>query len=422
MDHEAAGFRRALAAERARNSRQIAAFRFQGLAVVFVLQVLFLASWRGWTGAPMLPLGGYLAVAALAYWLRRRFDGWAELSGFTIAALDMPMVFWLLRSTFRATVAAGNPGVAGTSLMLLPVIYLGLIVMASLALDTRQTLAAAAMAIVLQGIALQGAGHDYTFLSMVSVFTALFALVCVYSRDQTVRLVRETASEQLRRERLGRYFSPQVAAVLESGGMESDAGRREVTLLFADIRNFTRLSERLDPGQIVTLLNRFHSAMVGEIFRHGGTLDKYLGDGLMAYFGAPVAAPDQAERAVRCALDMQDALARLNAEGIVPPGESLRMGIGVHTGAAIVGDIGAEQRREYTAIGDAVNVAARLQDLTKELGAPILVSASTAEATAGALSFRLVDRVHLRGRSEPVDVYAPCRPEPGLSAGSGREG
>jgi adenylate cyclase len=407
MDHEATAFRRALAAERARNSRQIAAFRFWGLAGVFALHGVFLLSWSGWTGAPMGPLGGYLAAAALAHWLRRRFDAWALFSGFTIAALDMPMAFWLLQSTFHATVAAGKAEIAGAALMLLPLIYLGLIVLASLALDSRQTLAAAATAAVLQGTALQRAGHDYTFLSMVTAFTVLTALICVYWRGQTVRLVRETAVEQLRRERLGRYFSPQIASVLEAGGVASGAERREVTLLFADIRDFTRLAERLDSAEVVALLDRFHSAMVGEIFGRGGTLDKYLGDGLMAYFGAPVAQPDQAERAVRCALDMQHALARLNAEGVAPAGETLRMGIGVHTGPAIVGDIGAERRREYTAIGDTVNVAARIEELTKQLDQPILVSASTANAAGTALSFRLVERVTLRGRSEPVEVYAP---------------
>jgi len=178
-------------------------------------------------------------------------------------------------------------------------------------------------------------------------------------------------------------------------------------VLFADLRDFTRLAEGLDPRQVVVLLNRFHSAMVEVVFAHGGTLDKYLGDGLMVYFGAPVAQPDQAARAVRCALGMQQTLATLNRQGGALAAPSLRMGIGVHTGLAVVGDIGAESRREFTVIGDAVNVAARLEQLTKQFELPVLVSASTVAAADGVMPFRLVDRVNLRGRTEAVEVYAP---------------
>jgi len=408
MSSETTAFSRALAVERERNSRQISAFRFFALVVVIILQLFFLVLTENWTGAPMGPITGYAAVAAVAWRLRRRFDAWAAWSGYTIAALDLPMVFWLVRSSSRATIAAGTPELADGVLMILPLTYAAFIAMASLALDTRQTVAAAVTAIVFQWVALSGVGHDFTFLTMITMFTSLIAAVCVYWREQTVRVVRETSVEQLRRERLGRYFSPQVATLVAAGGMTSDAERREVTVLFADLRDFTRLAERLDPRQVVVLLNRFHSAMVQVVFAHGGTLDKYLGDGLMVYFGAPVAQPDQAGRAVRCALGMQQALATLNRQGGALASPPLRMGIGVHTGLAVVGDIGAESRREFTVIGDAVNVAARLEQLTKQFKLPVLVSASTVAAAAGAMPFRLVDRVNLRGRTEAVEVYAPA--------------
>ena len=275
------GYELALAAERERNSRQISAFRFFAASVVLALQMLFLWVWEDWTGAPTIPFLGYVIVAACAWQLRHHFASWAAWSGYTIAVLDIPLAFWLVRASWQSTIDAGDPSVADGVLMMLPLNYAGFIVMASLALDARQTVAAALSALVLQTIALRGAGHDVTFLTMVNAFTSLIAFVCLYWRDQTVRLVRKTSTERLRRERLGRYFSPQVASIVEGGPLESGAERREITVLFADLRDFTQLAERLDSREVVALLNRFHSAMVDVVFASGGTLDKYLGDGLM---------------------------------------------------------------------------------------------------------------------------------------------
>jgi len=150
--------------------------------------------------------------------------------------------------------------------------------------------------------------------------------------------------------------------------------------------------------------------MVDTIFEHGGTLDKYLGDGLMAYFGAPVAQADHATRAVQCALAMQHALERLNRARTARGEPPLRMGIGIHTGRVVVGDIGAPRRREYTAIGDAVNVAAHIEQLTKRNGAPILVSAETRACTARAVEFRTAGALDVPGKSRPIECYVPVAP------------
>jgi len=231
---------------------------------------------------------------------------------------------------------------------------------------------------------------------------------CVYLIRRTRQLVGHVVDEHSRRERLGRYFSPQVAELLAASPESAAAGEsREVTILFLDVRNFTTLAEHLAGAQVVALLNDLHGRMVATLFAFGGTLDKYLGDGLMAYFGAPVAQPDHAERAVRCALAMQEGMRALNRERAARGAAPLRLGIGLHSGPVVVGDIGSPQRREYTAIGDAVNVAARIEQLTKVHGVPILVSDETRRGAGERISFASVGATQVRGRAQPVNCWVP---------------
>ncbi len=206
------------------------------------------------------------------------------------------------------------------------------------------------------------------------------------------------------RDTVSRYVSPEVAEeILKNPDLLQLGGRRQpVTVLFADIRNFTAMSETMAPEAVVEVLNDYFTEMVELVFRYRGTLDKFVGDALMAVFGVPVPLPHAATRAVECALAMQRHLAQMQAQGRTPI-QGAR--IGINTGEAIVGNIGSDRRMDFTVVGDVVNVAARLQELAKELEADTLIS----EATYRELDkkFNLVPEkaVVLRGRKEATAIY-----------------
>ena len=203
-----------------------------------------------------------------------------------------------------------------------------------------------------------------------------------------------------------RFVNPHVVRqLLERGGLAGAGQTREVTLLFSDIRGFTTLSETRPPEKVVALLNRYFTLQVEVIFRHGGSLDKFIGDAIMAFWGAPLEDPDHAQHAVACALDMADTLLAFRAE----LGGDFDVGIGVHSGPAVVGLIGSEKRREYTAIGDTVNLASRIEGLTKEAGRRILVSRETMQRCAGAFDFVSCGNFQAKGRAQAVELFEPRR-------------
>jgi adenylate cyclase len=237
--------------------------------------------------------------------------------------------------------------------------------------------------------------------------------VDIQSRDEfgaMAQAVNGMAAGLAERERVksafARYVSHQVMdSILESKIDTLTGDRRRVSVLFCDIRGFTTIAERLSPEKVVQLLNEYFERMVEVVFRNNGTLDKFIGDGLMVIFGAPEDDPLQEEHALRTAIEMQEELRAL-AEKWKPEGLNLRIGIGINSGPAIVGNIGSSRRMEYTAIGDTVNLASRLETATKELGVGILISEYTHNALRGSFRFRNMGSVHVKGRVEPVLTYS----------------
>ncbi len=206
-----------------------------------------------------------------------------------------------------------------------------------------------------------------------------------------------------------RFVNPHVVRqLMERGGLEGGGRTREVTLLFSDIRGFTTLSETRPPEEVVAILNRYFTLQVEVIFRHGGSLDKFIGDAIMAFWGAPLDDPEHAQHAVACALEMADALLAFRDE-LGEAGKGFVVGIGVHSGPAVVGLIGSERRREYTSIGDTVNLASRIEGLTKEAGRRILVSRATMERCAGAFDFVSCGTFQAKGRAQAVELFEPRR-------------
>lgn len=205
------------------------------------------------------------------------------------------------------------------------------------------------------------------------------------------------------RDIMDKVVSPEIAYELLQRGVTLGGEEREATVLFADIRGFTTLAEQLPPPELIQLLNAYLSRMSRVIEEKKGVIDKYIGDEVMAIFGAPLISSDHALRAVTAAVDMLAELQRFNAEeGRNAP---LRIGIGIATGPVIAGNVGSPQRLNYTVLGDTVNLASRLQGLTKEYGVPLILSGPTYERVATQFSCRLLGRATVRGRQEETLLY-----------------
>lgn len=404
-----------LDAERLHTGRRAAALRVLvvGLFLVNNLWIVFVLQAR----PVQIGLGlfaGYFGLS-LAIWLAaRRSDRFARASLLLMPLLDIPVVFGLQVLAARVL----DPDEMAIMFTALPGVFSLIVVFSVLSLQARVVAlgaVASAACVVAFDLAFEAPtetlGFGITMLAM-AVAAALYLVRRIEA------LLRDAAERQTHRDRLRRFFSPQVARLVEEDEGADTVITREITILFADLRDFTALTRDVPSERVVEWLDEVHTALVEHVFAHGGTLDKFLGDGLMAVFNAPLEQPDHAGRAVRCAKAMHVALEEINA-GRGRRGEPpLVMGIGIHTGVATLGPVGSPERREYTAIGETVNVASRIEELTRSIGEPILLTEATRDRLDADVPVELVVEAELRGLDEPTRCHRPVDLAAARSAGS----
>jgi len=240
------------------------------------------------------------------------------------------------------------------------------------------------------------------------IATSLLVAAAIYTMNMAYGYFVESRAKRRLAGRFREYVPPEIVEKMELNPQEYDKPRdAELTILFSDVRGFTGISEALSPEELREYINEYLTEMSGIIRdRHRGTLDKYIGDAIMAFWGAPIADPQHARNAVRAALEMQRQCAALNVRLAARGWPRLEIGVGLNSGTVRVGDMGSRVRRAYTAMGDAVNVASRLEGRTKTYGVGILAGEATRSQVQDVV-FREIDRIRVKGKDEAVTIYEP---------------
>jgi adenylate cyclase len=241
-------------------------------------------------------------------------------------------------------------------------------------------------------------------------FSTLAVMPAMYVSLGGVSFLREQARKREITQAFSLYVTPQVVSQLlnNPGQLKLGGERREVTFMFTDLAGFTTFSEALSAERVVYLLNRHFTDMTDIVLKHDGTVARFIGDAIMAFWGAPIADDKQAFHAVTAAIEMQEGMERLRREFVEEGLPAIHMRVGIQSGSAILGNLGSAKRFDYTAIGDDVNLAARLEGINKLYGTGIMVGDATARQVMAEIPLRRVDRVIVKGKSQPVETFTPC--------------
>ena len=360
-----------------------------------------------------------LYEGTLWFWLRRHLErGTRPGAWFRPGNVTVEMTAVTVHILAIAGAGSTQTAISGPPTM----VYIGFMFLATLALDWRlpvyggflaalQYLAAALWikATLPADVAATPVYAPDVYLPR-AVFLALAGIAAAAVAWEVKKRVLSTLAEIQERKRVldlfGQQVSPEVADKLleqaSAGGLTSEM--RSVCVMFLDIRGFTQFSELRSPEEVVRYLNTLFDSMIDAVNRNGGIINKFLGDGFMAVFGAPVSDGQDSYNGVRAARELLYGVESMVERGDIPP---TRIGIGLHTGEAVTGNVGSHRRREYTVIGDVVNTAARIEALNKEFGSQILVSAAVVEAASEHEDVASVEleRVTIRGRSEPMVLH-----------------
>lgn len=273
-----------------------------------------------------------------------------------------------------------------------------------------------AATVILLALLLAAYGAAWSRFMVVPMAAPMLALFGLYALNTAYGFFAATRSKRQITRLFGQYVPPELAAEMSRNPANySMEGRsRDMTVLFSDIRGFTNFSEKLPPTELAEVLNAYLSTMTRIIQQQRGTIDKYIGDAIMAFWNAPVDLSDHAVRGVQTALDMQAALPQLNREFAERGWPEVKIGIGVNTGRMSVGNMGSEFRMSYTVMGDAVNLGSRLEGITKQYAVGILVTQPTVDADP-VHAFMKVDEVRVKGKETPVAIYEPLGLKHGLA-------
>ncbi|MBW8330015.1 MAG: adenylate/guanylate cyclase domain-containing protein [Thiobacillus sp.] len=270
--------------------------------------------------------------------------------------------------------------------------------------------------IALLGLLLAAYGAAWSRYMVVPMAAPMLTLFGLYALNTAYGFFAATRSKRQITKLFGQYVPPELAAEMSQNPAHytMEGQSRDMTVLFSDIRGFTNFSEKLQPAELSEVLNAYLSTMTHIVQQHQGTIDKYIGDAVMAFWNAPVDLSDHATRAVQTALDMQAALPQLNVEFAARGWPEVKIGVGVNTGRMSVGNMGSEFRMAYTVMGDAVNLGSRLEGITKQYGVGILATQPTVDDDP-VHAFMKIDVVRVKGKETPVAIYEPLGSKDGLA-------